>query len=84
MPQRGHVRGESFKVGPRWKRRDANLSGGERLFGIHESHQALLPARLEAARHQAVLGLAGMEGPLGSFGFVAGALDGQLGRPGPP
>ena len=66
------------------QRRGGNLRGGEGLFGLGEGHEALLPADFEAAGDQAVLGLAGMEGPLGSLGFVAGALDRQLGGPAPP
>ena len=41
-----------------------------------------LPAGLEAARDEAVLGLAGVERALGAGGLVAGALDAQLDRAG--
>ena len=56
---------------------------GARLLGelglcLGELLELLLPAGLEAAGDEPVLGLAGMERALGAGGLVAGALDTQL------
>jgi hypothetical protein len=54
---------------------------GELGLDVGEFAEFVLPAVLEAAGDQSVLGLAGMERPLGTRGVIAGALDAQLERP---
>jgi hypothetical protein len=53
---------------------------GELGLGVGEFAELLLPAVLEAAGDQAVLGLALVEGAFGTRGVVTGALDAQLER----
>ena len=68
----------SAREGSGWQR---GVGLGQRLFGLGERREALLPAGFEAASDEAVLRFAGVEGPLGPLGFVAGSLHGQLGGP---
>ena len=82
MPQGRHVGGEGFELGPGWQRWHGGLRWvGERLLGLGEGGQTLLPAGFEVAGDQPVLRFAGVEGPLGPVGFVAGPFHGQLGGP---
>ena len=53
---------------------------GELGLGVSEFAELGLPAGLEAASDEAVLGLAGVERALGTRGVIAGALDAQLER----
>ena len=54
---------------------------GQLGLGVLELAELLLPAVLEAAGDQAVVGLAGVEGALGTDRLIAGALDAALERP---
>ena len=71
---------------PRVARARARRSGfvllGELGLCLGELAELLLPAGLEAAGDQAVLGLAGVERALGADRLIAGALDAQLDRAG--
>ena len=78
-PQRGQVARECLELLARGLRRGRDLLG-ELGLGVGELAELLLPAGLEAARDEAVLGLAGVERALGASGVIAGALDAQLER----
>ena len=54
---------------------------GELGLGVGEFAELGLPAGLEAASNETVLGLAGVERALGTRGVIAGTLDPQLQRP---
>ena len=53
---------------------------GELGLGVFELAELGLPAGLEAAGDEAVVGLAGVERALGADRLIAGALDAQLKR----
>ncbi|HZD68235.1 MAG TPA: hypothetical protein VFA45_04710, partial [Actinomycetes bacterium] len=65
MPQAWQVAGQRLKLGWLWERRELGLGDLRGLFGLGQRGQLGLPAGLQAACHQAVFGLAGVEGALG-------------------
>jgi hypothetical protein len=78
-PVAGHVGFNSdFEFTPRRQRRDAGSDGGERGFSLRQRAQLRLPAALEAASNQTVLGFARVEGTLRTVSFEAGAFERQL------
>ena len=76
-PQRGQVAGERLELLARGLAAGHDVLG-ELGLGVFEFAELLLPAVLEAAGDQAIVGLAGVESALGADRLIAGALDAQL------
>src|SRR5436305_5311875 len=79
-PERGHVTRKRFELLARGLRCGRGLLG-ELGLCLGELAELGLPASLEAAGDEPVLGLADVKRALGTSGVVTGALDAQLKRP---